>query len=112
MRSAQWRAGVEQVFSGLARGGARITVGAELAGEIQRGLIEAAGGPAEAPAAPFDTVVLLGDAIAAKAKELFPGDPARQYEIGQFLAKRAASMLGARWWQNRGKAKAATEAVE
>jgi hypothetical protein len=110
-----WRAGIEQAMSGAARGGSRITVGAEMAGEVQRALIETAGGPADSPAAPFDTVVLLGDAIAAKAKELFPGDPARQHEVGQVLANRAASMLGLagtiagmKWWQGRGARKAAT----
>jgi hypothetical protein len=64
-----------------------------------------------------DMIVLLGDTISAKAREMFPGDAARRHEVTQLLANRAASMVGlvgtiglAKWNQGRRARKAAKAA--
>jgi hypothetical protein len=82
-------------------------------------LVEAGGGPPDKTPFFTDIIVKVGDLIADKARELFPGDPARQHEVTQVLANRAGSMLGlvgglgaASWYRQHRRAKKAAAAVE
>jgi hypothetical protein len=93
-KKAGWRAAIENTTAGIAAGGTKITMLAELEGEVERAIMEGSGGPAEMPTPISDTVLRLGKVIAAKAEELFPGDPARQHEVSQVLAKRTAQFMG------------------
>src|SRR5690606_10682706 len=82
------RAGVENVATGLTGIASGIVKGIGFgAGYAGMGLGFDVG--------PEDTVVhSLGKWIDAKARQMFPGDPARQDEFSQTLAQGAGSMLG------------------
>jgi hypothetical protein len=107
-----WRAAIEQGTTAGVRGAARLTTFAEAIGEFQAAVIEAAGGPPDRTNVWTDLIVKVGDLIGDKAAELFLGDPARQDEVVQVLAKRAGTMIGVAgslkataWVQHRRRAK-------
>jgi hypothetical protein len=128
-----WRAAIEQAASGAVRGGTRIAMSAEVLSEVQREMntqvdsegrsVYPDGRSIDMSHMPMtDTIVHFGNAIAAKARELFPGDPARQHEVTQVLANRAAGIVGLigglgaagakNWWKKRRARKAVKGDVE